>query len=524
MSVKITKQKATRSRAGCLNCKKRKKKCDEVKPICTGCFKRNIKCEYKSLQKFVIENDNSQLMDVINCDKETLGEVVMEIIMSKNDLPIINNDFFDFIGGDSNLLALDDDFINNLLFPIPNSNLQIKLPISLNSKELKYFEFYCKEILPNLSLLPQEFNHYSKIYFPIAFKSKFVLYCLILWGCKYLNGSNNLQYHIENEEIQSYTNKILMEIDKNAEQDYLSKDDFISSFVSCMLLVVMEASFGDTINWSGYFLQSFHLLNKMPGNFKYLLNECGSLEGSVLAQSFAYFDVLASQSNEYGTYYDIEDYSQVFQLNSNKTILDPLQGCIRPLILNIGKIINLLVDFDTYNSNKLLNKMDKFNSLKKVLKDCESLESEIKQAKPDLTCLDSKNTTDLEFHLTLFELFQISSRLYLKMSIKKLPSNVPEIQILYFTLKQDLIIMIENPLFRKSLAFPMLFLGLCSIDDRSEVKLLFEKLIQNCGYLCSYYKIWVVVQKVWEINQSGSIYVDWYKITKKLGWKISLGR
>ena len=53
---------------------------------------------------------------------------------------------------------------------------------------------------------------------------------------------------------------------------------------------------------------------------------------------------------------------------------------------------------------------------------------------------------------------------------------------------------------------------------------MFETLIQTCGYLCSYYKIWVVVQKIWEINAMGTIYVDWFKITKQLGWKLSLGR
>lgn len=43
------KGKPTRSKSGCLNCRKRKKKCDEVKPICTGCLNRNLICEYRSL-------------------------------------------------------------------------------------------------------------------------------------------------------------------------------------------------------------------------------------------------------------------------------------------------------------------------------------------------------------------------------------------------------------------------------------------------------------------------------------------
>lgn len=43
-----------RSRLGCINCRKRKKKCDEIKPICTGCLNRNIVCEYKINEKAII--------------------------------------------------------------------------------------------------------------------------------------------------------------------------------------------------------------------------------------------------------------------------------------------------------------------------------------------------------------------------------------------------------------------------------------------------------------------------------------
>lgn len=33
-----------RSRLGCLTCRRRKKKCDEVKPICTACLRNNLGC------------------------------------------------------------------------------------------------------------------------------------------------------------------------------------------------------------------------------------------------------------------------------------------------------------------------------------------------------------------------------------------------------------------------------------------------------------------------------------------------
>lgn len=35
-----------RSRTGCLSCRKRRRKCDEVRPTCGGCQKRQLTCEY----------------------------------------------------------------------------------------------------------------------------------------------------------------------------------------------------------------------------------------------------------------------------------------------------------------------------------------------------------------------------------------------------------------------------------------------------------------------------------------------
>lgn len=52
--------KRGRSRGGCVNCKRSKKKCDETKPFCQNCGRRNIKCEgkYQSYCWQVIHDTN----------------------------------------------------------------------------------------------------------------------------------------------------------------------------------------------------------------------------------------------------------------------------------------------------------------------------------------------------------------------------------------------------------------------------------------------------------------------------------
>lgn len=39
-------RKITRTKTGCLCCRRRKKKCDEAKPGCSGCVRNNLQCVY----------------------------------------------------------------------------------------------------------------------------------------------------------------------------------------------------------------------------------------------------------------------------------------------------------------------------------------------------------------------------------------------------------------------------------------------------------------------------------------------
>lgn len=583
MSDKVEKQnvkpkiKATRSKSGCLNCRKRKKKCDEIKPICTGCLNRNLVCEYKLITRDILGTTDgisklgstqsiSQINELpsslshsttplekitkISSLKELVGDTVMRIL--ENNTSNLNSLFEKNNGEDlanldasdktisslDDLLPIDSDFLN-LLFedqpqylnlfrnPTPSKippSLDIKLPIALTNDELSYFEFYCKSILPNLSILPQEFNYYSKIYVPMAFKEASVLYTLVGWGCR-MRKNINLNYQIENKEADNYITKVNDLIQQN--QLLLDKEKFITNFVCYMLLVCMEISFGDTSKWSHYFTCCFNMINQMPGNFRYLLSTC-SIEGNLLAENFAYFDVLASQSNENGTFYPMSDYHDLFsQNNTTKIVHDPLQGCIRPVILLIGEIVSMLVEYSSLQLSLDLPECDKFDVINKMMKKSDVLDKSIRFAKPDLSCLQYLDSSDeLESHLTLFEVYQLSAQIYLRQVIRKLPPVVPEIQVLAYNLREDLKYLINSNKLKNSLAFPMLLLGISSTstEDRKEVSKMFKNLIQVCGYLSSYQKLLIVVQKLWNLNNNGSLYVDWFKITKQLGWRLNLGR
>ncbi|KAL1582162.1 hypothetical protein WHR41_09021 [Cladosporium halotolerans] len=45
-------QKRRRTRSGCLNCRRKRKKCDEKRPRCVKCERGNETCEWDSFVKF----------------------------------------------------------------------------------------------------------------------------------------------------------------------------------------------------------------------------------------------------------------------------------------------------------------------------------------------------------------------------------------------------------------------------------------------------------------------------------------
>jgi hypothetical protein len=72
-SSQIARKKRTRT--GCLNCSRRRRKCDEAKPTCTGCKRRGDKCQWRMLGSFrdanikVLESDHPSMSQAANASK-----------------------------------------------------------------------------------------------------------------------------------------------------------------------------------------------------------------------------------------------------------------------------------------------------------------------------------------------------------------------------------------------------------------------------------------------------------------------
>lgn len=100
-TIKLNVKTSARSNKGCLTCKSRKHKCDEVKPICNECARINMKCIY-ALKGFVnmdsvnLEGSSQNDSGLISKTKVKPNETYIEgigsikILRAKVDRKLVN--------------------------------------------------------------------------------------------------------------------------------------------------------------------------------------------------------------------------------------------------------------------------------------------------------------------------------------------------------------------------------------------------------------------------------------------------
>lgn len=506
----------SRSRSGCLTCRRKKKRCDQARPKCGLCSRVGTYCEWpiagyensnkkrKFQTKFIACNDPLQTPNHTEVSKNDLyGNETFDSPFIFDDalinIPMITNDSSE----SSQILPnLNGVFFEELpLYKSPS----LPLVLTLNSKELEYFEYYCNNIALNISIVPKKHNYFLKVFLPMSHNNEAVLYSLIAWGCIF-------KAHDENQTPSAGV--ALIETAKVYLQT--QKDSFITSLATYIILMCIEITTGSTFGWSHYLTNGYDLINQM-GGFKILKDY--SEEGKVLAENFAYFDILASQSNENGTYYPVNEYNSIFKMTSN--LVDPLLGCAKPLILILGDVINLVVGFRNLDSTS----NEYYERLEVILKKASQLEHKLNKAKilkKDYQAL--KEIDDLSYHEKMFQLYCITIQLYISQAVRRLPPIVPEIQL---EVKKGNIFMdalISSPL-KLGLCFPLLILGINSItiEDRDLTKWRLELLKQKYQFK-SVDKISHIIDEVWKTNNEGEICVDYFEVTKKFGWKLNIGR
>lgn len=497
-----------RSKNGCTICKTKKRKCDETLPSCKYCKARGLECVYK----------NSNNKDPENTLMESLDLLILSSTEYDNEMELGSP-----LSATSSLDVLDIFLKNMTPLMIQPSTLP-----NFDSKEIHYLEYFQALVSNTLCISFDEMNYFKKLYCHLAHNEEAFSYLVIAWGALYRKDM------ICDSEVSGYLNKGIHHFNKLF-KDKVNGFDYY--FHICFYLILTETKVcgGDVKEWRSYLIKTCSLIEEYGGLEKICEDFNFSNEIRFMISNIQYNEIMASTTLAEGTIIPIESYTKIFnhpsfQKHELNYGIDTLQGCHQSALLLLGDIMNHKVML----SKKLIeveSLQDKesgeyFKQKKEYYEFIELtsnlLWEKIENLEPNYQLLNTiTDESDYNMYYKTYELFRVCCLLYWNLYIKQITPNNYQVKLLVLE-AFDLIDYLMPTKMNVIACYPLLICAVCSYQKRErdfvESRISSARLLSPVNNID---KCWVVIQKVWELNPTGNVIVDWSAVCGELGWDLN---
>lgn len=536
-----------RSRTGCLQCRARKKKCNEEHPVCGSCKRRKVNCSWRVTSKFKILKNGHQ-------ENSTSSEEIQESNytridnQSTNDDPPDQNilggsdkalhqesDNTDIISLDKNLSSISPKYLSepeydflDLSFlehctPSP-INSHIFQPFKhLNVQGLYFLDGFIANVAKKFSIGHESSNYILKTFYQLSEEHEAVSYALAAWGGIFIEGGFT-------ENVNHFLGEAIFKMSQEYPNlNNISKKDVYILLNYYLVYIGLQVCAGDVSQWHQIFHRTIDLVKRQGGLSSIIeMFDCSN-EIKWLLSDIQYHDILSLNTFQKGTMLPMEEYNSVFKeakiLELGNYGLDPFQGCIQPIYLVLGEITSLAVDLKLRQQEIEIDgditlRLEFYHEADKCYRD---LSYKISNCIPNIEQMKliKDDRYELKLHLTLFEVYLLTCQLCLNYLIKKLPASTLDMQLLVLNCLALIDILIDTKM-KSALSFLLLVCGItcCSKNDRSSMLNRF-KIVSDDYKAGNVTLIKSIVEKVWERNQNGQLCVDWLTICQENNWNIS---
>lgn len=556
--------KRLRSKTGCLICRARKKKCDETHPTCTYCEKRGLECEWE-IKKYEVPGSNKgargrvlKKKSVNSSECTILNLNTLQVPESRNELAIIptlgsmlspilsvvpfgSETSTSLISSSvpyvntSNHLETPDFELSNFyileqrLTPPMLVTLSSPFNLFLDDTGIFYLSYFEENVANLLSISPQSSNYFLKTFFTLSITSEAILNVLAAWGALFHPNSDLTL-------VNKYITKARIVVNENP----TDKFDFFIALAYYLITIGIQVCAGDTRNWHQLFRRCEDLMRNYGGFLKFIKDFNYSNDCKFMIANFQFHDIMSSETLLRGTTCSMSNYNDLFRVNklleTDGYGVDPYQGCIQPIYLLLGEIMNVYVELkaERKNLNEKLNVADNlevFSTLnlfrldhyKKIDEKYHELTNKINCCEPVQSQLDQLSSDEeRESHLKLFQLYRITGKMYIAIYIKQTQPMSAEVQN-YLVSALSLISDLINTNLISSLNMSLLICGIscCNKFDRLNLDSTFEKVYSHY-HVGNVKRIWDVVKESWRRNSTGTACIDWIDICNDFGWKLSM--
>ncbi|OWB72369.1 hypothetical protein B5S31_g2077 [[Candida] boidinii] len=417
---------------------------------------------------------------------------------------------------DSNNISKLDNFLTSFFHELKN-------------EEIELFEISCNESR-KLFVSYESYEYFLKAIIPMSKQYALILDCMLVWGKIIKN--RNYPTSIEDENsfnIEQVDKKNLIKFILNFPTDKVKGpegfENRISVLTSIFIINSCLTTNADVSNMGQLFLEKAKSIIKMSGILeKHNQQNIKPIEIWLLV-NILYQDLFSSKTHSDSVSFSLEEYEFIF--THKYLIRIPFQGCLRAIFPLIAEIISRANEsnevYKLFNNKEKINNWmytEKFNL---IISKGTSLDIKIHYRHPVRTDLKSIDIEELELHLSLYELFQFSCHLYLKIFLKRLPPIVPEAQ-LYVVKLINLLQFLVNTQIRQALAFPFIVTGMNCVlkEDREYLLSILQSHKKEYRSKLVLDRVEKIILKSWEQNPDGLHCIDWFEITKEFGWHFNL--
>lgn len=537
-----------RSKAGCLTCKIRKKRCDEQQPKCGDCTRLHKKCVYISqdLDIEVVRSLKEQVrQEEQHCKIRNRRKKVPKV---EQDVSVTNHDSQQVLRTPTSLSPVNFTAPNSpvtpnrwwlspSLDPLLLSDLgeHFSIPPSINvCHELDplgshLYNYYKDKLASVMSVVSPEENFFLKAFLPMAQVDRGVMSGILAWSGFHLGGSAYFEAgtRFMSEALQHIKENPV----KNSSSPFSLDDRINMRLATFLILCGAEICRGSVKQWTKHLEHAADLIKESGG----IVNFARSNDQHWLVTNFAYHDILRGfvnsrkiepvEGNSGAMHFSTDDYNKV--INVPHYGLDPLHGISKPLFQIIGEIGSLavrakrLLKYATENTEDSDDAPTRNVALKWILQESKLLEKKIDSVRPTRQDLSALSSQDLEIQLTLFESFQLTCKLHIQCSVLQLTPCSICIQLLTSGLMKRLSILLGSSV-ESCLCFPLFITGLncVSIKDRNTVLLHYKEYIDRYKWK-NVERAKSVTEKIWLMNEKGNAFIDWYDVLDQLGWDLS---
>ncbi|KAH3663338.1 hypothetical protein OGAPHI_005328 [Ogataea philodendri] len=486
----------SRSKNGCLNCRQKKKKCDEAFPACGLCVRSHVQCVRRDKKT---KSDKAEKAQPIRASRQ-FRQTEQSLTMAKQTIPEVDDDFaaMDESQMIENLYLNDQELIRVLqakdirnhlppaVFHLFTNKISpaITVPSSVLVRSLDetgrlFLDHFISYITATLTACPKKVNPWSKFIIQMAAHDDAILNGVVAWGGMFLVGHDNDIARRYLARCTSLTKKKRQKaLTERTIQDYLS-------LATCFIVLMgSQISTGDIKFWYHMFLQFKDVFTEYGGVLKFIKDNKHLKEARWIVSYFFFHDINTIRTAVIGTHVEMDTYKEIFQrqklLEMDEYGIDPFQGSAPEIFLILGEILCKKKELNDFKTKiwclELSGDPSVGDEIMKLQLErtelswtaFEELETMILQSRPSLVQLEqiSHDTELLTLHLTLFELLQIVMQLYLRIAIHETDFRDEEIVRLrnHAGKLLDLVIGTSLQVFT---CLVLMILGVVSYDEKS---------------------------------------------------------